>query len=47
VQELNVKMFDKSTNKQTNKLMVVFDCTCNTQNFLLLNQHDGDDAPQD
>jgi len=25
----------------------VFDCTCNTQNSLLLNQHNGDDAPQD
>ena len=23
------------------------DCTCNTQNSLLLNQHNGDDAPQD
>ena len=22
----------------------VFDCTCNTQNSLLLNQHNGDDA---
>ena len=27
--------------------MVVFDCTCNTQYSLLLNQHNGDDAPQD
>ena len=26
--------------------LVVFDCTCNTQNSLLLNQHNGDDAPQ-
>jgi len=25
----------------------VFECTCNTQNTLLLNQHNGDDAPQD
>jgi len=25
----------------------VFDCTCNTQNSLLLNQHNGYDAPQD
>ena len=25
----------------------VFDCTCNTQNSLLLNQHNGNDAPQD
>ena len=25
----------------------MFDCTCNTQNSLLLNQHNGDDAPQD
>jgi len=25
----------------------VFDCTCNTQNSLLLNQHNGDDAPQE
>ena len=25
----------------------MFDCTCNTQNSLLLNQHSGDDAPQD
>ena len=25
----------------------MFDCTCNTQNSLLLNQHDGDDALQD
>jgi len=25
----------------------VFDCTYNTQNSLLLNQHNGDDAPQD
>jgi len=24
----------------------VFDCTCNTQYSLLLNQHNGDDAPQ-
>ena len=24
----------------------MFDCTCNTQNSLLLNQHNGDDAPQ-
>ena len=24
----------------------MFDCTCNTQNSLLLNQHYGDDAPQ-
>jgi len=24
----------------------VFDCTCNTQNSLLLSQHNGDDAPQ-
>jgi len=27
--------------------IVVFDCKCNTQNSLLLNQHNGDDAPQD
>ena len=27
--------------------MVVFDCTCNTQNSLLLNQYNGDDAPQE
>ena len=27
--------------------IVVFDCTCNTQNSLLLNQHNGDDAPHD
>ena len=27
--------------------MVVFDCTCNTQNSMLLNQHNGDDAPQE
>ena len=26
--------------------IAVFDCTCNTQNSLLLNQHNGDDAPQ-
>jgi len=25
----------------------VFDCTCNTQNSLLSNQHNGDDAPQE
>ena len=25
----------------------MFDCTCNTQNSLLLNQHNGDDAPED
>ena len=25
----------------------MFDCTCNTQNSLLLNQHNGDDTPQD
>ena len=25
--------------------IVVFDCTCNTQNSLLLNQHNGDDVP--
>ena len=25
----------------------MFDCTCNTQNSLLLDQHNGDDAPQD
>ena len=25
----------------------MFDCTCNTQNSLLLNQHNGDDAPHD
>ena len=25
----------------------MFDCTCNTQNSLLLNQHNGDDAPLD
>jgi hypothetical protein len=25
----------------------MFDCTCNAQNSLLLNQHNGDDAPQD
>ena len=25
----------------------MFDCACNTQNSLLLNQHKGDDAPQD
>ena len=25
----------------------MFDCTCNTQNSLLLNQHNGDDVPQD
>jgi hypothetical protein len=25
----------------------MFDCTCNTQNSLLLNQHNGDDAPQE
>ena len=25
----------------------MFDCTCNTQNSLLLNQHNGDDASQD
>ena len=25
----------------------MFDCTCNIQNSLLLNQHNGDDAPQD
>ena len=25
----------------------VFECTCNTQNPLLLNQHNGDDAPQE
>ena len=25
----------------------MFDCTCNTQNSLLLNQHNGDDATQD
>ena len=25
----------------------MFDCTCKTQNSLLLNQHNGDDAPQD
>jgi len=25
----------------------MFDCTCNTQNSLLLNQHNGDVAPQD
>ena len=25
----------------------MFDCTCNTQNSLLLNQHNGEDAPQD
>ena len=24
----------------------MFDCTCNTQNSFLLNQHNGDDAPQ-
>ena len=24
----------------------MFDCTCNTENSLLLNQHNGDDAPQ-
>jgi len=24
----------------------VFDCTCNTQNSLLSNQHNGDDAPK-
>ena len=24
----------------------MFDCTCNAQNSLLLNQHNGDDAPQ-
>jgi len=29
------------------KNIVVFDCTCNTQNSLLLNQHNGNDAPQD
>ena len=28
-------------------IIAVFDCTCNTQNSLLLNQHSGDDAPQD
>ena len=27
--------------------IVVFDFTCNTQNSLLLNQHNGDDAPQE
>jgi hypothetical protein len=26
--------------------IVVFDCTCNTQNSLLLNQHNGDDVRQ-
>ena len=26
------------------KNIAVFDCTCNTQNSLLLNQHNGDDA---
>ena len=25
----------------------MFDCTCNTQNSLFLNQHNGNDAPQD
>jgi len=25
----------------------VFDCMCNTQNSLLLNQHNGDVAPQE
>ena len=25
----------------------MFDCACNTQNSLLLNQHNGDDVPQD
>ena len=25
----------------------MFDCTCNKQYSLLLNQHNGDDAPQD
>jgi len=29
------------------KNIVLFDCTCNTQNSLLLNHHNGDDAPQD
>jgi hypothetical protein len=24
----------------------MFDCMCHTQNSLLLNQHNGDDAPQ-
>ena len=24
----------------------MFDCTCDTQNYLLLNHHNGDDAPQ-
>ena len=28
-------------------LIVVFDCTCNTQNSLLLDQHNGDGAPQE
>jgi len=26
--------------------IVVFDCMCNTLNYLLLNQHNEDDAPQ-
>jgi len=29
---------------QSNTTIVVFDCTCNAQNSLLLNQHNGDDA---
>jgi len=32
---------------QSSTTIVVLDCTCNTQNSLLLNQHNGDDALQD